>query len=418
MMNLSSLFELFILTAAIVYNGVFLDFFESRYKAVVSNSKNGLFLIVVSIMPLWFQIEFPWNFVLCWCFMFLYLFLTFRVYIQKDIFINLMLLLQAIAMLFTVVFLVQFIIPTAMEKTSTSIAITMIVSAVLFLLSYRFLIKPIDFTVFHRLSFGDIFFCLGFFTFSLVLLAGLSYLSQWYDVVIIEFAIFLLAAFLLVFLLFFIRLFYKLCSGYETETELYKLQKKEELTYAYYKKNEKAQTEMAYLLHDIKNYLLLQTQGNKEMTNTYASDLQAQIEDMEPNFYSSIPILQMLFTDKIEEAKKMNIQLDIHNEDKDMSMFQEYDLVTMFSFLIEYAFNEIGSMIGVRSVDLAIKEIQRMLVIRESFTIIASENGNETRAVPYRRIQKIVDKYGGTIKIETQKDQCVILLVFPFSLSK
>lgn len=30
MMNLSSLFELFILTAAIVYNGVFLDFFESR----------------------------------------------------------------------------------------------------------------------------------------------------------------------------------------------------------------------------------------------------------------------------------------------------------------------------------------------------------------------------------------------------
>ena len=209
MMNLSSLFELFILTAAIVYNGVFLDFFESRYKAVVSNSKNGLFLIVVSIMPLWFQIEFPWNFVLCWCFMFLYLFLTFRVYIQKDIFINLMLLLQAIAMLFTVFFLVQFIIPTAMEKTSTSIAITMIVSAVLFLLSYRFLIKPIDFTVFHRLSFGDIFFCLGFFTFSLVLLAGLSYLSQWYDVVIIEFAIFLLAAFLLVFLLFFIRLFYK-----------------------------------------------------------------------------------------------------------------------------------------------------------------------------------------------------------------
>ena len=89
MMNLSSLFELFILTAAIVYNGVFLDFFESRYKAVVSNSKNGLFLIVVSIMPLWFQIEFPWNFVLCWCFMFLYLFLTFRVYIQKDIFIPL-----------------------------------------------------------------------------------------------------------------------------------------------------------------------------------------------------------------------------------------------------------------------------------------------------------------------------------------
>lgn len=89
---------------------------------------------------------------------------------------------------------------------------------------------------------------------------------------------------------------------------------------------------MAYLLHDIKNYLLLQTQGNTEMTNTYASDLQAQIEDMEPNFYSSIPILQMLFTDKIEEAKKLNIQLDIHNEDKDMSMFQEYDLVTMFSF--------------------------------------------------------------------------------------
>lgn len=418
MMNLSTLFELLILAAAIVYNSVFLDFFECRYKAVISNSKNGLFLIVVSILPLWLHIEYPWNFVLCWCFMYLYLFLTFRVYVQKDIFINLMLLLQAIAMLFTVFFLVQFLTPTMMEKTSVSISITMVISSVLFLLSYRVLIKPINFTIFHRLSFGDIIFSLVFFTFSLVLLAGLSYLSQWYDVTIIEFTIFLLAAFLLMFLLFFIRLFYKLCSSYETETELYKLQKKEELTFAYYKKNEKAQTEMAYLLHDIKNHLLLQATGNKEMINTYVSDLQVQIEDMEPNFYSSIPLLQMLFTDKIEEAKNLNIQLDIHNEDKDMIMFQEYDLVTMFSFLVEYAFNEIGLMTGERSVKLAIREIQSMLVIKETFTVIGSEKGNETRTVPYRRIQKIVDKYGGTIKIETKKNQCLILLVFPLSPSK
>ena len=248
-----------------------------------------------------------------------------------------------------------------------------------------------------------------------MLLAGLSYLSQWYNAMIIEFIIFLLAAFLLMFLLFFIRLFYKLCSSYETETELYKLQKKEELTFAYYKKNEKAQTEMAYLLHDIKNHLLLQATGNNEMINTYVSDLQAQIEDMEPNFYSSIPILQMLFTDKIEEAKKLNIQLDIYNEDKEMTMFQEYDLITMFSFLLEYAFNEIGAMTGKRSVNLVIREIQGMLVIRETFTVIASEKGKETRTVPYRRIQKIVDKYGGTIKIETKEIQCLILLVFPCS---
>lgn len=32
MMNLSSLFELFILTAAIVYNGVFLDFLKADTK--------------------------------------------------------------------------------------------------------------------------------------------------------------------------------------------------------------------------------------------------------------------------------------------------------------------------------------------------------------------------------------------------
>lgn len=415
MMNLSSFFELLTLAAAIVYNSVFLDFFECRYKAVISNSKNGLFLIVVSVLPLWFHIEYPWNFVICWCFMYLYLFLTFRVYIHKDIFINLMLLLQAIAMLFTVFFFVHFLTPTTMENTSASFSITTAVSSVLFLLSYRILIRPIDFTVFHRLSFGDIIFCLVFFTFSLMLLAGLSYLSQWYDAMIIEFTIFLLAAFLLMFLLFFIRLFYKLCSSYETETELYKLQKKEELTFAYYKKNEKAQTEMAYLLHDIKNHLLLQATGNNEMINTYVSDLQAQIEDMEPNFYSSIPILQMLFTDKIEEAKKLNIQLDIYNEDKEMTMFQEYDLITMFSFLLEYAFNEIGAMTGKRSVNLVIREIQGMLVIRETFTVIASEKGKETRTVPYRRIQKIVDKYGGTIKIETKEIQCLILLVFPCS---
>lgn len=124
MMNLSSFFELLTLAAAIVYNSVFLDFFECRYKAVISNSKNGLFLIVVSVLPLWFHIEYPWNFVICWCFMYLYLFLTFRVYIHKDIFINLMLLLQAIAMLFTVFFFVHFLTPTTMENTSASYSIT------------------------------------------------------------------------------------------------------------------------------------------------------------------------------------------------------------------------------------------------------------------------------------------------------
>ena len=96
-------------------------------------------------------------------------------------------------------------------------------------------------------------------------------------------------------------------------------------------------------------------------------------------------------------------------------MFQEYDLITMFSFLLEYAFNEIGAMTGKRSVNLVIREIQGMVVIRETFTVIASEKGKETRTVPYRRIQKIVDKYGGTIKIETKEIQCLILLVFPCS---
>lgn len=407
------LFRFLIIIAIIGYNLIFLNFFEVRYKTVISRLVNVLILIAVSISSLLFKTGFPWNHVFSWVLMYLYLFFVFRVYREKAVLINFILLLQAIFILFSVYFLVQFLVPRAMEETCFSTCITLVGSVLLFFILYKYIIRQVDFAVYHRLNYSDLIFFMSFFIFSLILFIGLFFLSHLYDLITIEFFVLLLSLFMLTFLLFFIRLFYKLCDCYKTENELLNLQKKEELTYEYYKRIEKVQSDMSYLLHDIKNYLINQEIEEKKISSIYSNNLHMQVKDMEPSFYSSLPILQMLFSDKIEEGKKIQIDLKIHNEDKDMDRFDEYDLITIFSNLINLAFNEIGSKSGEQSVDLFNKEIQGMLVIKEVFPIIKETKQIKLMNKSYRHMQKVINKYQGVIEFNNIDNHCQIILVFP-----
>ncbi|MCR0569441.1 hypothetical protein MKC90_12800 [[Clostridium] innocuum] len=138
-----------------------------------------------------------------------------------------------------------------------------------------------------------------------------------------------------------------------------------------------------------------------------------QVKDMEPSFYSSLPILQMLFSDKIEEAKKIQIHLEIYNEDKEMERFDEYDLITIFSNLINIAFNVIESKSGEHSIDLYNKEIQGMLVIKEVFPITKETKRIKFMNKSYRHMQKVINKYQGVIEFNNIDNHCQIIIVFP-----
>lgn len=210
----------------------------------------------------------------------------------------------------------------------------------------------------------------------------------------------------------FLYLAQQLCKGYEAEIDLEQIKQKENLNYAYYKRREEAEKEISYLLHDMKNHLqMIMSMNEQDKTSTYLESLAEQIKNKELQRYSSRHVLQVLFDDKVKEAAKQNIFVDIHNRDVKFENIEDFDLVTIFSNLLDNAVEAVATLSeDKKTVTLSIRQIQQMMVIKiknpapqkfnkkEDGTLLSTKENH--KGLGLSSVRNTVEKYHGDMQIK------------------
>ena len=184
------------------------------------------------------------------------------------------------------------------------------------------------------------------------------------------------------------------------------------MNYAYYKRREEAEKEISYLLHDMKNHLqMIMSMNEQDKTSTYLESLAEQIKNKELQRYSSRHVLQVLFDDKVKEAAKQNIFVDIHNRDVKFENIEDFDLVTIFSNLLDNAVEAVATLSeDKKTVTLSIRQIQQMMVIKiknpapqkfnkkEDGTLLSTKENH--KGLGLSSVRNTVEKYHGDMQIK------------------
>ena len=156
---------------------------------------------------------------------------------------------------------------------------------------------------------------------------------------------------------------------------------------------------------------MFMSMNEQDKTSTYLESLAEQIKNKELQRYSSRHVLQVLFDDKVKEAAKQNIFVDIHNRDVKFENIEDFDLVTIFSNLLDNAVEAVATLSeDKKTVTLSIRQIQQMMVIKiknpapqkfnkkEDGTLLSTKENH--KGLGLSSVRNTVEKYHGDMQIK------------------
>lgn len=412
MRHLNSFLTLAYYISTFIFLVSYLGFFEKRYKTKVSEAMNVVSLLSLIVISSFFRDMTVYRFIILSFMMYVYLHSVFQFESQKDMITNCVYYIASLLVLLTVYSFLQCFFSVQQEQTLIFTTISIFISAVLFFISDRKLNKSSVIDAFDQLKNRDLILLIVMLIFFLLISIVLQYFSVIYEDLLFEILSFIIILFFLFILLGFLYLAQQLCKGYEAEIDLEQIKQKENLNYAYYKRREEAEKEISYLLHDMKNHLqMIMSMNEQDKTSTYLESLAEQIKNKELQRYSSRHVLQVLFDDKVKEAAKQNIFVDIHNRDVKFENIEDFDLVTIFSNLLDNAIEAVATLSeDKKTVTLSIRQIQQMMVIKiknpapqkfnkkEDGTLLSTKENH--KGLGLSSVRNTVEKYHGDMQIK------------------
>lgn len=155
----------------------------------------------------------------------------------------------------------------------------------------------------------------------------------------------------------------------ELERLLYLANEQSKLLYKHYQKLEEKEEQRRLLLHDLKNHIQILEKSTIELKDTkrnYVDEFKERINDLTTEVIVDQRILNILFLEKKEEASKYHIEIIFNIEDADISFIKDFDLVTIFSNLLDNAIDAVKTLDkDKRTIELTIKRVHDFLLVCE-----------------------------------------------------
>ena len=170
--------------------------------------------------------------------------------------------------------------------------------------------------------------------------------------------------------------------------------------------------------HDIKNHLQVIEKANRYQT--YRKDIEKHLDQCKQAFYSSNTILEILINNKIQEALKYHIHFQIHYDGCLFSTLSEYDLVSIFSNLLDNAIQATKKCPN-KSITMNIGKNHNYTMIQISNpyqTINMQQNSTLKSTKPNHQgvglsnVQTIVDQNEGHMQIHTENQIFKVTILF------
>lgn len=407
-----------------LFLGTYLDFFEKNYKLKFSDTYNILCLIGIMIFNLWFQNNHIYT-VLFLCFVYyLFLHFTFQFKSKKDIFINFIFFATGYALLLGVYSFIDLFVSEKNEYSALMLNLSILVAGIIFFVIYR-KTKVVKFIhSFYRLEVVDFVFILFVISLYYGLSMFLLYVANISQSMVLEFFTFSLNFFFLIIIYGLLYLVYKICIGYAADRQLQELKHREELNYEYYRRREETEKEISYLIHDMKNHLqIIRSNSDQKEMKQYLNEVNDQLENKDLEVYSSRKILQTLLYDKVKRAAELNIHISIKNSDVAFRCFSDFDLVTIFSNMLDNAIEAVNQLEQNRNISLHIRKVKNMIIIHlenpYKGNLMKDENGEylttkkEHKGLGIQSMKHVAKKYKGDIAIEQKDGIFNMTIVFP-----
>lgn len=259
-------------------------------------------------------------------------------------------------------------------------------------------------------------------TISYIVLSLISFTIIWFIIVFIEDAnynlrifFFCLTICLIVLNIYMVRLIDTVSKTHELEEKISLIEKSSQMMFSHYHYLEESDKKTKFILHDIKNHLVtLENTANVENKKEYLNNIKSEIKKLYLNQYTERKILNVLLNEKVKEASRKNTIINIHNSDPDLSFISDFDIVTIFSNLLDNAMDGVNELPETeRTVDLYINRIKDFIIIRTNNPCLNKPNKVKGKIVSSKKehkglglmsIENTLKKYDGNMEIEVNED--------------
>lgn len=420
--------EVLLLINGLILNYLYFHFYDSRYVTQITKLNKILISCLFSLLFVCiyhFFGYYSYMFTNLFSFFLIRIFYRFEEkseYITQVVFFVILVFSDLFASIFTNLIIRYFDMQrnSLLELNFFSILLNTLIIVIL----YSFLDIKLVGISYKNLSKRELTIYLGSLIFSwIICIVLISFLFYFQDL-LFQFFVCITILFVLLLDLFLVDNAQTKANINILEREIEITNQKSDLLMKYYENVKIQEQENSIFRHDLKNHLSVIKNRTPKDVSTYVEDILSHINRDNIRFYSYNKILEALINDKIDHAKKNNIELNVKCDDTNIDVLSDYDLVTILSNLIDNAIDATNEVLSEeRKISLRIKEVKNNLVIKIKNPFngeikYSKEGLRSTKeghtGLGLKSIKSVVNKYQGEIKIDADHNLFSVLLIIPF----
>ena len=344
--NRFMIYQKFFVDILLLFNGMILNylyfhFYDSRYIVRLSQFQKMLTVCLLALMFVFVYSDFgycSYIFTSLLGFLFIRIFYHFEEkseYITQVVFFFILMFSDLFASIFTNLIIRFFGMQrnSVLELSYFSILLTTLIIIIL----YSFLNAKLIGISYKNLAKKELIIYVGSLVFSwLLCLILISFLLYFKDL-LFQFFVCFVILFILLLDLFLVYSAQTKVNNNLLEKEMRIVNQKSDLLMKYYENVKNQDQENSIFRHDLKNHLSVIKDNLPECMSVYVNDIMSHIDKDNIRFYSDNKILNVLLSKKKEECENQNIQFLIDPIRAELSFFNDMDIVTIFSNLINNA---------------------------------------------------------------------------------
>lgn len=420
-----------------ITNYIFYDYFRSRYEKKYNRIVYFLYLISFTFMVVYINSlgsvmsNYIVNLILFIGLGMLFLFKNIKEWILNITFFLIIVLID-MACFIIIDTSISFLGNASYQSFNRSILEMILESMILFVVYY--LAKSYFYQrEYIFLKTKDIFIYIAISLFSWILCYSLTVFSTYYQDRIFQIFTFIVTIIILVLNVVFISFEETISKKHELERNVQLINEKAESVLKYYKRIEEKEKKSAMLMHDIKNHLqTLQNmidENENVVVHSYFNKIERDIDISDKSFFCENKVLEILINDKIEVAKKNNINVEVRYDNTDITFISEFDLVTILANMFDNAIDALTLeqfKCSEKKITLYIRRIHSYLIIKminpcnnsliKNEGIIKTTKKNHS-GLGIMSIKSCIAKYKADCKIELKEKIFAITIAFPINFT-
>ncbi len=203
------------------------------------------------------------------------------------------------------------------------------------------------------------------------------------------------------------------------------LEQQATMQYHYYVQQEKKYRESISILHDVDKHIMaverLYNGDNREAAINYTKEINRMLKPLIPQQLTNYPILNILLSDKIQNAEKASIDLHYEIDNVELNFMNPMDVTTIFGNLLDNAIEACEQVEDFRWIKLKISPYYEMIAIRIENSSRDKTHWKNSRPVSQKglnhgiglsNVERVLKKYDGSMHLSSDNGifQCNIII--------